>query len=843
MTMPGRGENILDRKGGETFRTGLWRAKQAALSNTAAGSFLPVCNSVGFSVTPIPERLKTTTMTTIRRLSPQLLPLIVALGVATASAQVASLPATMSFRNIDSVTVPFQNGMPVPSFEPQQRPTIDLAGAWRKLRFSPDHNISLGNRDSSGYAALVAEAGGMFLPSFIDASWQTKTLPGVENTLNGYEQTPEYYENGVWYRRAFSIHDSLKGRAAILKFLAVNYVADVWLNGTYLGWHEGGYTPFAFDVSSVIRVDTVNVLAVRVDNPPWNPGQTPSGNYRNDIVPYYMVDWFNYTGIIHDILLEFPDSLSLPRVDIVPLDTLGSLRVGISVWNRGTTDQNVDISVEVAEAAIDSTTIDTQYPAELFGSPAALTGATHTSLAVSKDSCRAWKAMLTVLAPKLWSPKHPNLYIMKVTLSKSGNVLDEFNTQFGIRTVTTSGNRLLLNGKVVFLPGVARHEDHPAYGRSLPRDVIASDLKKIKTLNVAFLRTAHYPNHPYTYVMADRLGLTVLEEIPVWWFDTDLAWSIQNGIRHIHTQMFREMVFRDYNRPSIIFWSTCNECMAITGRLQFNSNIRTELNSQYPDGRMVTQSAAADRPGPSDPTQSACDVAGWTMYFGIFHGGTYFDGTLVFIRSARTAFPNKPIIDTEFGYWSNVTGSATAKQVVVLDSTFMAFAAYTSVLPTGAVNPYGCLAATTWWAAFDWFTCQQSTSYQTMGLYHMDRTTAKPVADSLAAKYFPYYTTFMTTDVKDRQSPAVPSTFGLDQNYPNPFNPNSEIGFRIAEAGHVMLKVCDLLGREVAVLVNERKAPGSYEVKFDGSNLASGVYFYRLTAGKYVECRKMVLMK
>jgi beta-glucuronidase len=231
------------------------------------------------------------------------------------------------------------------------------------------------------------------------------------------------------------------------------------------------------------------------------------------------------------------------------------------------------------------------------------------------------------------------------------------------------------------------------------------------------------------------------------------------------------------------------------------------------------------------------------MYFGIFHGGTYFDGTLVFIRSAHATYPTKPIINTEFGYWSNVTGSGSAKQVDVLDSTFMAFAAYASVLPTGAINPYGCLAATTWWTAFDWYTCQHPGEYQTMGLFHMDRTTAKPVADSLAATYLPYYTALMTTGVEDHPSVTVPSAFGLDQNYPNPFNPISEIGLRIAEAGHVSLKVYDLLGREVATLVNEEKAPGSYLVRFDANGLASGVYFYRLIAGRYGETRKMLLLR
>jgi hypothetical protein len=88
-----------------------------------------------------------------------------------------------------------------------------------------------------------------------------------------------------------------------------------------------------------------------------------------------------------------------------------------------------------------------------------------------------------------------------------------------------------------------------------------------------------------------------------------------------------------------------------------------------------------------------------------------------------------------------------------------------------------------------------------------------------------------------------PRTFGLDQNYPNPFNPVSTIGFSIPESRFVTLKVYDILGREVAVLMNEKKPPGRYEVEFDGSGLSSGIYFYRLTAGQYVETRKMILMK
>ena len=93
------------------------------------------------------------------------------------------------------------------------------------------------------------------------------------------------------------------------------------------------------------------------------------------------------------------------------------------------------------------------------------------------------------------------------------------------------------------------------------------------------------------------------------------------------------------------------------------------MHDNYYDGRLVTQSAAADRPGASDASQEPTDVAGWTMYFGIFHGSTYGGGTTNFIVKAHSSYPKKPIYDTEFGYWSSEDGSNEDKQIVVFNDT------------------------------------------------------------------------------------------------------------------------------------------------------------------------------
>ncbi len=752
-----------------------------------------------------------------------------------ARAQIASLPPTFSLRTVNGISVPFQNGMPVPTIEKQRRPTMNLAGPWRKQRFTATQSISLGPRDSAGCAALVAEAANRHLPGYDDSGWLFKNVPSVENRLNGLNIRPEDYENGVWYRRTFTVPDSLNGRFVRLNFYAVNYVADVWLNGKYLGYHEGGYTPFSFDATAALRFDTVNVLAVRVDNPAWGS--------RNDIVPYgtlqHKPDWFNFTGIIHDVYCEFSSAVSIARVEATP-QTGYAYQATITVWNKSGAAKDPRLVMFVHEARVDSTTIQSEVTADLLGPQ--ITESSVTPGAIPVDSARTVCLPISIPSVSAWSPKHPHLYILRTVLVIGTDTVDEVCTQFGVRTLGINGNTLLLNNMPMFFPGVARHEDHYLFGRSVPKQVIFSDLQKVVDLNATFLRTAHYPNHPYTYLIADRLGIAVLEEIPVWWFDEENAWFKQDNLRHIHEQMWREMLFRDRNRPSILFWSTCNECLDQTNRKNLIQRLNTELDTQYPDGRFVTESAAADRPGPNDPTQAACDVAGWTMYFGIFHGSTYYAGTRQFLQSALTSYPSKPFLDTEFGYWSTEDLASAPVQVSVFDSTFMAFNEFVAVDSTGVWRPGKPLATTTWWCVFDWYSIQ--TGNQTMGLYQMDHTTAKPVASRLRDVYRPFKASSENVVVEDVERVAeLPSECRLEQNYPNPFNPITVVRSQLPVASHVRLTVYDVLGREVALLVDGPRVAGRYQDSFDGNGLASGVYIYRLTADAFVESRKMILLK
>src|SRR5690625_624043 len=123
------------------------------------------------------------------------------------------------------------------------------------------------------------------------------------------------------------------------------------------------------------------------------------------------------------------------------------------------------------------------------------------------------------------------------------------------------------------------------------------------------------------------------------------------------------MIFSSYNRSSIIMWSMQNESKDVKLRKQYNENLVNEVRTLYDDGRLITQSAAADQPGYDDESMEPLDVLGWTMYFGIFHGSTPYEGTRDFIEKAHEKWPDKPILNTEYGLWSNADGSFLEKQV------------------------------------------------------------------------------------------------------------------------------------------------------------------------------------
>lgn len=405
------------------------------------------------------------------------------------------------------------------------------------------------------------------------------------------------YEGQVWFRRKF---DWVRkpGRRVILRFSAVTYLASVWLDGRKLGVHEGGFTPFAFDVTDLMT-EGIHSLVVSVDN-----------TRKPENVPCAQFDWWNYGGIIRDVaLFELPESyiaegaLQCAKGDRARL--VGSLRLS-------SPKAGVEAAVEIAELGV-------------------------KAKAVTDAEGRA--AFEISAEPELWSPENPKLY--SVTFTADG---DSFTDRIGFRTIETRGKRILLNGQPVFLKGVCFHDEIPGGGRIHDEAQAMRLILKAKELGCNYVRLAHYPHNEATVRACEREGLMVWSEIPVYW---SILWDSPAVYANAENQL-REMIRRDRNRAAIVIWSLANETPFGEARDRFLSSLAKTARS-LDDTRLISMAMLhtdlVDGVIPvSDTLGPWVDIVSFNAYLGWYWSSFDVIPTVRF----NIAY-DKPVIVSEFG--------------------------------------------------------------------------------------------------------------------------------------------------------------------------------------------------
>lgn len=425
----------------------------------------------------------------------------------------------------------------------------------------------------------------------------TLKVPGDWNS-----QRPDlfFYEGPAWYERTFLYHKRENTRT-FLHFGGANYFARVYLNGTKLGEHEGGFTPFDFEVTNTIR-DGQNFVVVEVNN-----------TRRPDGIPSIDTDWWNYGGIERDVdLVDVPQTFI--RDYFIQL-AKGSVNE-IAGWVKldGVT-QPQQVTIEIPEAGIrqQATTDANGYTAFRF--PAKL---------------------------DLWSPEHPKLY--QVVLSGAG---DRVADQIGFRSVEVHGTQILLNGKPVFLRGIAMHDEAPFRGgRAFSWADDETLLGWAKELDCNFVRLAHYPHNARTPLTADKLGLMLWEEVPVYWNND---WTNPHTLELAEEEM-RDLVDRDKNRASAILWSIGNETPAVPDRLVFLKTLATYTRSIDPTRLITAASNVVTRPALeirsfNDPLGQYLDVLGLNEYLGWYDAAPESMDHMQW----QIEYKDKPLIISEFG--------------------------------------------------------------------------------------------------------------------------------------------------------------------------------------------------
>jgi beta-glucuronidase len=627
----------------------------------------------------------------------------VVLGIllsACASPEAASeLAPTLSLKTIGGNRIAFQNGIPVPTFSYQPRRRLDLNGRWRLASTPMDHDLSLAVRSQS-LKQIVADAAGRESTAFDDTRWPTVEVPG------SFNPPPASSADGAWYRKNFDVPAEWQNQTVTLKFGAANYIADVWLNGHWLGYHEGGSTPFAFDATDALLPDEVNTIAVRVDNPPWGT--------RQDIVPWGLTDWWNYGGLTQPVWMEATAPVYAARADIVP--HLDSVDIAVTLQQRGGDPTPVEVGLDILPATVDQSNLTNPDPSSLIPQGAVPIASQRLDAGqLARDGTSQVHATFALTNAALWSPQSPALYVLQVQVFWQQRRSDQLYETFGLRRIGVDARspRLLLNGNPVAYAGVALHDErvYPAVnGRPRGGPVVTPDdililLDKANAINVQLIRADHHPANPLLLMLADRLGYAIWEEIPLYHY-TPATFAIAMD-RGIPQQMLSEMDLRDMNHPSVLFHGLANESTGGTEREQALATLHN-LDRALDGTRLTGQAAYGSQP--DDRTSRPLDVAGLTTYYGVFYGPDAGPGTSRALQIAHATFPRKPIMILEYGRWSDTLADQEEQRRILAD-TYQAAAAELDT------NPSGFVGASVWWTLDDYWTQRPGVKIEHFGLY------------------------------------------------------------------------------------------------------------------------------
>ncbi len=365
---------------------------------------------------------------------------------------------------------------------------------------------------------------------FDDSHFDHVVIPHTNIPLPWHSFDDKSYEFVSIYRRHFKLPPEARGKRVFVDFEGVMTASTVWINNTRLGEYKGGYTPFSFELTSHIDFEGENVLAVEVDS-----------TERADIPPFgYQIDYLTFGGIYREVSVRVVPQTFIENIFVQQKDVLSG---------SPTVDVHTYVSHSVAPAGPLTLQVEILDGDNVIAKGTSQIAATPATATVSSDPVEHTVHVEKPGPIKLWDLKSPNLYHARVQVLQGGVVLDEDTRRFGFREIAFTNEGFHLNGKVIKLRGLDRHQTFPFVGQAMPARVQRQDAKILReTLRCNIVRTSHYPQSRHFLDACDEIGLLVLEEIPGWQYIGPLPWQ------DISVDNVSRMVRRDWNHPSIILW-------------------------------------------------------------------------------------------------------------------------------------------------------------------------------------------------------------------------------------------------------------------------------------------------
>jgi beta-galactosidase len=361
---------------------------------------------------------------------------------------------------------------------------------------------------------------------FDDSGFERIVIPHTNVRLPWHGFAEKTYEFVSLYRRRFKLPPEARGKRVFADFEGVMTASTVWINGVRLGEYKGGYTPFSFELTSHLDFGGENLLAVDVDS-----------TERPDIPPFgYEIDYLTFGGIYREVSLRIVPATFIENIFLRPKNAL-----------TASPELDVDCFVQHLEASQDALTLEI----ELLDGERVLAKASHAIPSAGPGSEPvAYTVHLEGLSGiRLWNLEERNLYSTRVRLRRGTQLLDEDSRRFGFREAQFTDHGFELNGKIIKLRGLDRHQTFPFVGQAMPGRAQRRDAQILRQrLKCNIVRTSHYPQSRHFLDACDELGLLVLEEIPGWQHIGDEGW------KQISIDNVRRMIRRDWNHPSIILW-------------------------------------------------------------------------------------------------------------------------------------------------------------------------------------------------------------------------------------------------------------------------------------------------
>jgi beta-glucuronidase len=494
----------------------------------------------------------------------------------------------------------------------------------------------------------------------------------------------QFYNGTAWYRKNFN-WKTTTGKRIILHFDAAYYKTNLWLNDRKVGEHEGGYTPFSFDITDFLK-DGENILSVSVNNDTWKTGTIPGAKDTNKVNAPFM-GWVNYGGLIRPVYLTIEPEVYADNIKIesAPDLTKGTALLSTKLRIKNTTGQPVTPRVNYVLRFKDKI-ITVNWKSKAAAIPAGQTGYVEA------------EASLPAAQVKLWNLDEPNLYHLTASVG-----LDTISSYFGIRKVEVKKAQLLLNGKPLRLGGGNRVVDYPGLGSLEPDSLIEKDFRLMKEAGMEFQRLTHYTPSEYFYELADRYGMLIISEAGNWQLTP--RQMDNDSMRTKFRSQFREMAERDWNHPSIIAYSVGNEYESRSpAGLRWTKDMIDNARALDPT-RLYTFASMFLNTLPEKPEEEA------SQYVDFVSTNTYGNHARV-LDHIHSLYPEKPILISEWGVRADNKGGEPAQAQHVRE-----------VIAVVRKRPY--VIGTSWWTFNDYQSRHQGTNpngYRPWGIVRPDRS-------------------------------------------------------------------------------------------------------------------------